>query len=98
MVDYNRDMTGYRHLESREINDLADGTEVIAQTLHWNAKGYPKPSVFYRAIIGHHKTVSGIMADLTAEPNFRFPDFPPWQGKIYASNSYNMTLWIKDGE
>ena len=90
-------MANYIPIQSRDINSLADGTEVIVECRHWDRNGYPMESDFYRAIIGHHMTVSGLMADMTAEPNFEFPIIPPWQGKIYAQNSNVMQLW-KRGE
>ena len=92
-------MTGYRQLESYEINDLPDGTEVIVETKHWESKrGFPLEPTFNRAIIGHHMTCAGIMADMVSEPNFEFPEIPKWQGRIYAANSGNMQLWIRDYE
>ena len=88
-------MANYIPIQSQDINKLTDGTEVIVERKHWDKRGYPMESDFYRAIIGHHMTVSGLMADMTAEPNFEFPKIPPWQGKIYAQNSNCMQLWKK---
>ena len=82
-------------IQSMDIPNLADGTEVIVERRNWDKNGYPIESDFYRAIIGHHMTVSGLMADMTAEPNFEFPNIPQWQGKIYAENSNTMQLWRK---
>lgn len=90
-------MTGYRPLESHEIQDLSDGTEVIVEMRHWEYKhGYPLESSYYRAIIGHHMTCAGVMADMIAEPDIFFPEFPSWQGRIYAQNDNVMQLWIKE--
>lgn len=83
-------------IQSMDIPSLADGTEVIVERRNWDKNSYPIESDFYRAIIGHHMTVSGLMADMTAEPNFEFPKIVPWQGKIYAQNSGTMQLWIKE--
>lgn len=88
-------MANYIPIQSRDINSLADGTEVIVERKNWDRNGYPMESDFYRAIIGHHMTVAGTMADMTAEPNFEFPKIPPWQGKIYAENNNTMQLWRK---
>lgn len=82
-------------IQSKDIPNLADGTEVIVERKNWDKNGYPIESDFYRAIIGHHMTVAGLMADMTAEPNFEFPSIPSWQGKIYAQNSGCMRLWKK---
>ena len=89
-------MRGYIPIQSRDINSLADGTEVIVERKNWDKNGYPMGSDFYRAIIGHHMTVAGLMADMTAEPNFEFPKIPPWQGKIYAQNSNCTQLWKRE--
>ena len=89
-------MRGYIPIPSADINKLTDGTEVIVERKNWDKSGYPMESDFHRAIIGHHMTVSGLMADMTAEPSFEFPNIPPWQGKIYAQNSNCMQLWIKE--
>ena len=90
-------MTGYRMLESTEIKNLQDGAEVIVERKHWEYKtGKPKESTFYRAVAGHHMTCAGIAVDLEAEPNLLFPEFPSWQGKIYAENSGITQLWIKE--
>ena len=88
-------MSNYIPILSKDINDLPDGTEVIVEHKNWDKMGYPAESDFYRAIIGHHMTVAGLMADMTAEPNFEFPKIPSWQGKIYAGNSNTMQLWRK---
>ena len=88
-------MAGYIPIQSKDINSLPDGTEVIVERKNWNKSGYPMESDFYPAIIGHHMTVSGLIADMTAEPNFEFPKIPPWQGRIYAQNNGMMQLWIK---
>lgn len=88
-------MSNYIPILSKDINDLPDGTEVIVEHKNWDKRGYPAESDFYRAIIGHHMTVAGLMADMTAEPNFEFPKIPSWQGKIYAGNSNTMQLWRK---
>lgn len=89
-------MAGYIPIQSKDINNLTDGTEVIVERKNWNKSGYPMESDFYRAIIGHHMTVAGLMADMTAEPNFEFPLIAPWQGRIYAQNNGMMQLWIKE--
>lgn len=88
-------MSNYIPILSKDINGLPDGTEVIVERKNWDKMGYPVESDFYRAIIGHHMTVAGLMADMTPEPNFEFPNIPPWQGKIYAGNSNTMRLWRK---
>ena len=82
-------------IQSMDIPNLADGTEVIVERRNWDKNGYPIESDFYRAIIGHHMTVSGLMADMTAEPNFEFPNIPQWQGRIYAENNNVFQLWKK---
>lgn len=89
-------MANYIPIPSTSIQTLADGTEVIVERKNWNKSGYPMESDFYRAIIGHHMTVGGLMADMTAEPNFEFPKIPPWQGRIYAENNTVFQLWIKN--
>jgi hypothetical protein len=79
---------------SHEIGSLKDGTEVIVETKRWDAKtGYPRDSIYYRAIIGHHMTVAGIAVDMKSEPNWEFPLIPPWQCPIYAQNTGTMQLW-----
>ena len=87
-------MEGYRRVNA---NELVDGQEVIVETKHYEYKrGYPVESTYYRAIVGHHKTVSGVMAHLTNEPNVEWPSFAPWQGRwIYAGNDAVTTMWVK---
>lgn len=92
-------MNGYKVLESHKIKDIQDGEEVIVEQKHFEYKrGYPLKSTFYRAIVGHHMTCAGIMADLESEPDFNFPEIPPWQGKIYAENSGVIQLWVRGEE
>ncbi len=91
-------MGAYIPINSADIQSLADGTVVIVERKNWNKSGYPMESDFYRAIIGHHMTVAGLMADMTAEPNWEFPKIPPWQGKIYAENNTVFQLWRKGAD
>ena len=87
----------YRPVEGHEIRDIPDGTEVIVERRHYEyTKGYPLESSYYRAIIGSHMTVSGMMKHMTPEPNMDFPDIPEWQVPLYAENMGEiMQLWIR---
>ena len=58
-------MANYIPIQSADINKLTDGTEVIVECRHWDRNGYPMESDFYRAIIGHHMTVSGLIGLLS---------------------------------
>ena len=88
-------MEGYRNVKSPELND---GQEVIVEIRHWDYKtGAPVESDYYRTIVGHHRTVAGMMAHLVAEPTVEWPQIPPWQSRwIYAGNDGQMQMWVKE--
>ena len=83
--------------EPVSISDLHVGDEIIMERKRFDyKKGFPIESVYYRTIVGRHKTVGGMMFDLTNEPNLEFPDFAPWYSKwIYAGNSGVDQMWRK---
>ena len=88
-------MEGYRLVNNSELHD---GDEVIVEALKWeNKTGKPKPSEYYRTIVGHHRTVSGDAFHLVSEPSFEYPSIPPWQGRwIYAGNNACTRMWMKE--
>lgn len=77
--------------------DLQDGQTVIVERLKFEYKhGYPIDSDYFRAIVGHHSTVSGLRAHLVNEPDVYFPQIAPWQSRwIYAGNDGNHQMWRK---
>lgn len=81
--------------ESVIASQLEDGQTVIVERMRFDYKtGAPGDSVYYRAIVGHHKTVSGLSAHLVNEPDAAFPQFAPWAGHwIYAENNGTMQMW-----
>lgn len=88
-------MKFYDDYEPINGSDLEDGQEIIVEHKRWDYKsGYPVESLFYRAIVGHHKTVSGDMFHLVNEPDVNFPLIAPWQSRwIYAGNNGNTQMW-----
>ena len=87
-------MDGYKRISTK---DLADGMEVIVESMHWDNLGRKIASDFYRAIVGHHRTVAGDMFHLVSEPVLDWPQIPPWQlGWIYAGNDGHIQMWVKE--
>lgn len=67
-----------QRVSCRELEFQPDGLVVIiCQELFRNGR-YTKH--FYRAVLGHHMTVSGPMAHLVADPSEEWPDVVPWAG------------------
>lgn len=87
-------LEGYKNVTASQLHV---GDVVIVERYRWDFRtGSPLPSVFYRAVVDQHQTVSGPMFDLRNEPSAEFPEFAPWQGKIYAANDSTMQMWMKD--
>ena len=88
-------MDGYRRVNT---SDLKIGDIVIVERRHfaWGT-GKPLPSEYFRAIVGKHRTVAGDAFHLTSEPNWQFPEIPPWaMGWIYAGNGAMEQMWMKE--
>lgn len=58
------------------VDDLPDGLVVITEGTRYN--GRRCEIHYYRAVVGHHRTVSGPMAHIISAPNREWPDVPPW--------------------
>ena len=90
----------YMRITAGELErDGPDGLVVIiCQEVFRNGR-YTKH--FYRAILGHHSTVSGRMAHLVADPDEEWPDVVPWGGVAghpdwpkWNYPSYSGCYWI----
>ena len=79
-------------LFGRNPDSLPDGLVVIERKTKYLQNGQ-KP-VFYRCVIGHHKTVSGMMAHIISAPNNEWPEVPTWQ----YDNRYKCQWAYPDGE
>lgn len=80
--------------------DIQPGDVVIVEDIHYdNTNGKRMPSKYYRAVCGEHRTVSGMMKTITAEPDDEFPLMPPWQlGWLYLGGYVNHRYWRRDKE
>ena len=89
-------MEGYRRVNT---SDLHVGDVVIVERKHFDYKsGAPRPSDYFRAIVGQHRTVAGEAFRLTGEPDWEFPQIPPWaMGWIYAGNGAMEQMWMREG-
>ena len=56
---------------------LPDGLVVIEQATKYLQDR--QKTVYYRCVVGHHKTVSGMMAHLISAPDEEWPEEPTWQ-------------------
>ena len=66
--------------ERVSVYDVPVGTILIQEKMHWEYKtGMPADSTYIRVRVGEHKTVSGMMRHVEAEPSFSWPTIPPWQ-------------------
>lgn len=74
------------------------GEVVIVEVVRYDPMGKALPSKYYRAVCGEHRTVSGMLKHLTAEPDDEFPLMPPWQlGWVYLGGYANHRYWRKKG-
>ena len=80
--------------------DIQPGDIVIIESVQYdNTNGKRLPSKYYRAVCGQHKTVSGMMKTITAEPDDEFPLVPPWQlGWLYLGGYVNHRYWRRKDE
>ena len=58
--------------------EAPDGLVVIEERTRYMASGAQR-SVFYRMVVGHHRTVGGMMMHLISTPSEEWPDEPNWQ-------------------
>lgn len=72
---------------SCNVDNLPDGLVVIAEVTKYETTGQQRH--FYRCVIGHHRTVSGLMAHIISEPDEEWPDEPSWQ-----YDKQNKCKWI----
>lgn len=77
--------------------DLSVDDVVIVERKRWDHSGAPKRSLFFRARVGEHRTVSGPRKHLVNEPDLDFPNIAPWQGWIYAGNDSTIQMWRAKG-
>lgn len=88
------------YIELRNPNSVPIGTVVILERKHFDYKtGRPVESSYYRTIMGEHHTVGGMLRTLHREPNWEWPEIPPWQGSwIYAGNDGTTQMWVEKTE
>lgn len=81
-----------------DANDLQVGDIVIVEHIRFDYDtGRPVESVYYRAIVGEHMTVGGMMFHLINEPDLSFPNIATWScGYIYAGNSGTCQMWKRE--
>lgn len=60
------------------VNDdyLPDGLIVIYEMTKYETTGMENH--FYRCVVGHHMTVSGMASHLISKPDEEWPDIPAW--------------------
>lgn len=81
--------------EPVDETDLAIDDVVIVEHKRYAHNGTPTRSLFFRARVGEHRTVSGPRKHLINEPDVNFPNIAPWQGWIYAGNNGVTQMWRK---
>ena len=77
--------------------DLPDGLVVIERKTKYLKDGGQKP-VYYRCVVGHHKTVGGMMAHIISAPSEEWPEEPTWQVDKWARCRWNYPdgeLWTR---
>lgn len=66
--------------ECVQVYEVPVGTVLIREEYHWDKKtGAPADSTYIRVRVGEHRTVSGTMKHVEAEPSFEWPNIPPWR-------------------
>ena len=69
------------------MDNLPDGLVVIAEQTRYETDG--QRQAFYRCVIGHHRTVSGLMAHIISQPDEEWAEVPKWQ-----YDKQNKCQWI----
>ena len=58
------------------VDWLTDGLIVVEERTTYSARGQERH--FYRCVVGHHMTVSGMATHLISMPDEEWPDEPKW--------------------
>ena len=77
----------YRYVKAYPEKEQA-GTVVINQRARY-MKDHRQRVVYYRCVVGYHRTVSGPMMHIISAPNEEWPEVPPW-----AYDRQNECQWI----
>ena len=70
---------------------LPDGLVVIEQATKYLQNR--QKTVYYRCVVGHHKTVSGMMAHLISAPDEDWPEVPSWQYDKWHKCQWSYPHW-----
>lgn len=77
----------YRYVKAFPEKEPA-GLVVINQRTRY-MKDHRQRLVYFRCVIGYHRTVSGPMMHITSAPNEEWPEIPPW-----GYDAVNKCQWI----